>query len=497
MTTSFSEIPKGRREPGAYVEIDPSLAVRGLQGMPHKTLIIGQFLASGTAAAGELRLITDPEQAAVAWGRGSMLHKMCLTYRQANETTEMWGVGVADGVGAATAIKSLTVSKIDAGEDFGSGTLSAYVGGRLVQVGVSASDTPAEVGDRLKKAAELDHLLIARPKIFGVGLPANAQTHFEARHGGATVGAFDVRVNYRDDEVLPTNMAITITTETAGATDPVVAPALLAAEGDWWTEVVLPYTDGTNIAAVDEWLKDRFDALDMRDGGAYAVEAGTVTELFTAGQTRNSPFISLLPSQNSPTPTFEMAASYAGIAAFQFQIDPARQLKSLELPGALAPAVEDRFTPNEMDLLLNNGVSSVRVEGGKLRLWRCITTYRESGTGALDTSYMDLTTMTTLAYIRWAEVQRMLLRFPRHKLANNGTRFSQGQAIATPEIIGNELVGFFSELEDAGLVENMQGFIDGLIVERDSGDPNRLNSLQTPDLINNFRIFAAKIQFRL
>ena len=36
---SFNEISGNRRESGTYIEIDNSLAVRGLQGMPHNSLI--------------------------------------------------------------------------------------------------------------------------------------------------------------------------------------------------------------------------------------------------------------------------------------------------------------------------------------------------------------------------------------------------------------------------------------------------------------------------
>jgi phage tail sheath gpL-like len=36
-----------------------------------------------------------------------------------------------------------------------------------------------------------------------------------------------------------------------------------------------------------------------------------------------------------------------------------------------------------------------------------------------------------------------------------------------------------------------------LIVERDSNDPNRVNVLYPPDLINQLRMFAVLAQFRL
>ena len=48
-----------------------------------------------------------------------------------------------------------------------------------------------------------------------------------------------------------------------------------------------------------------------------------------------------------------------------------------------------------------------------------------------------------------------------------------------------------------GLVENLAAFKANLIVERDDNDPNRVNVLYPPDLVNQLRVFAVLNQFRL
>ena len=88
-------------------------------------------------------------------------------------------------------------------------------------------------------------------------------------------------------------------------------------------------------------------------------------------------------------------------------------------------------------------------------------------------------------------------RFPRHKLADDGTLFSPGQAIATPKVIRGEILAWALELESAGLMENVAGFKDKLIVERDSTDKSRINALVPPDIVNQLRVFAGQVQFRL
>lgn len=493
MSISFSQIPANRRTPGAYIEIDSSLAVRGLPGMPHKTLALGQRLATGETAANVPVLITDPEQAARAFGRGSMLHATCAAFRAANDVTELWAVALDDAGAGTAAIKSVTIGKVSGGADFGAGVLNLWIGGRRVRVAVAADNTPAEIVAALVAAAT-DPML---PATFAVDGSDTAQLNLTARHKGATAGGFDVRVNYHPDEVTPSNLTATIATETAGAGDPDATTALAAVDGDWWTEIVLPWLDGTNYAAVDAFLRARFDAKVMLDGLAFAARPGTVSALNTWGESVNSEFVSVLPTQASPTPGWEIAASYAGISAAQTAIDPARQLRTLALPGVLPPAMADRFTGLETELLLNAGISAVSFEGGAFRLDRCITNYQVNALGAEDTAYLDLVTLTGLAYLRWSERTRIELRFPRHKLADDGTRVAPGQAVVTPRMMKGELIALYREWEEAGLTEDTDGYIERLRVERATGDPNRLNALQAPDLINNFRIFAALLQFRL
>jgi phage tail sheath gpL-like len=93
--------------------------------------------------------------------------------------------------------------------------------------------------------------------------------------------------------------------------------------------------------------------------------------------------------------------------------------------------------------------------------------------------------------------QVITTKFPRSKLADDGTKFGPGQAIVTPGIIKGELVSDYQLDMWNGLVENLAAFKANLIVERDANDPNRVNVLYPPDLINQLRIFAVLAQFRL
>ena len=88
-------------------------------------------------------------------------------------------------------------------------------------------------------------------------------------------------------------------------------------------------------------------------------------------------------------------------------------------------------------------------------------------------------------------------KYPRCKLADDGTHYGPGQAIVTPSVIKSEIIAMYSRLETEGIVENAEAFAENLIVERNASDPNRVDVLLPPDLVNQLRIFATLVQFRL
>lgn len=114
-----------------------------------------------------------------------------------------------------------------------------------------------------------------------------------------------------------------------------------------------------------------------------------------------------------------------------------------------------------------------------------------------DPSYLDSETLHTLAYIIRRLRSVVTSKYARHKLANDGTRFGAGQAIVTPSVVRGELLSLYADMEELGIVENAKAFSANLIVERNADDPNRLDVLLPPDLVNQLRIFAVLAQFRL
>ncbi|HRR39718.1 MAG TPA: phage tail sheath C-terminal domain-containing protein, partial [Syntrophales bacterium] len=124
--------------------------------------------------------------------------------------------------------------------------------------------------------------------------------------------------------------------------------------------------------------------------------------------------------------------------------------------------------------------------GEAVQIVRAISTYIEDAQGIPDISLLDITTIRTLDYVRKACRERVALRFPREKLSSK-----------TPPKVKSELLDVLLKLQDLEIVEEVEANKDGLIVERDEQDPNRLNAKIPTDVVNGLHVFAGRIDLLL
>lgn len=487
---SFNTIPGNLRVPFVAAEFDNSRAAQGPALLNYRALLIGQKTADGSAAANSLHLVTSADQVVALAGRGSQLHRQALAWFAENKATEVWIGVLADDAAAVAATATVTVT----GTATAAGTLSLYVAGNLVRAAVTSGMTATQVAIAIADA------ITALPDLpVSVEQPEGAVVTLTALNKGEAANEFDLRVNYRSDsEALPAGVSVAIVGFASGATNPVLT-SLIAAMGDTWFNVIAhPYTDATSLTAIETELASRFGPMRMIDGVAVTAKHDTYGNVATLGNARNSPSSVIVRTNSSPTPPAEYAASVAGAVALAAQADPARPFQTLPLSWPLAPAIGDLDTLQARNVLLYDGISVTRVDaGGQVVIDRLITTYKTNGAGSPDTSYLSAETMFTLMYLRYSFRAQIQTRYPRHKLANDGTRLAPGQAIMTPKLGKAEAVAWFRAMEELGLVENFDAFKADLVVERNATDPNRLDFLLPPDLINQLVVTAAKIQFRL
>lgn len=485
---SFNSIPVSLRVPGAYIEFDASRALSGLYQVSNRVLLVGQRLAAGTVAALTPTPIVTADQAIAAFGRGSMLARMAKALKAADNYSECVAIALDDPGAGTAATYTLTVS----GPATAAGTIALLIAGQKVEVAVASGDSANAVAAAIEAALDL-----ALDLPVTAGVATNVVT-LTARHKGTCGNDIDVRHSYYDGEALPAGIGIAIAAGVAGAGDPDYATLTAILGDEDYRTIILGNVNDTILDAMEIELNDRWGPLRMLESFAYGATAGSQGTAAAFGAGRNSELVSIIGAGLSPTPPWEWAASYGGIVGYYSAIDPARPFQTLSLPGILPPAAGERFTRAERELLLKDGIATHSVgAGGAVSIERAITTYQTNSLGIEDLSWLDVNTPLTLAFFRQAVRARILLKFPRHKLASDNANFGPGQAIVTPRIIRAELIALFREMEDAGLVEGLDQFKADLIVERDAGDPNRVNALIPPDIVNQFRVFAAQVQFRL
>lgn len=486
MSISFNAIPINIRTPGQYIEFDNSRAVQGLPAVRHKILVLGQRLSTGSVAAGMATRMLSAAQAEDAFGRGSMLSAMLAALKAANSYTECWALALDDNGAGVVATGTVTF----AGSPTEAGTINLYIGGQLVQAAVASAATTGSLATALAAAVAADTTLPV------VASATGSVVTLTTKHKGECANTLDVRLNYYSGERLPKGLLATVVPLGSGTANPDVQAAITAIGDEQYHTVIMPWTDASNLAKIELLLATRFGPLVQKEGHAFAAAAGTLSTVTTLGTSRNCPHLTIMGAGKSPTPTYCVAAVAGAVDAFE--PDPARPRQTLLLPGVLAPAIAERWTRDERNLALFDGISTTVVDaGGQVLIERLITTYQTNAYGVADVSYLDVETLRTIAYLRFTVRARIATKYPRHKLANDGTLFGPGQAIVTPNVIRAELVALFMDWMDAGLAEGLDQFKRDLIVQRSTTDANRVDAIIPPDVVNQFRVFAAQVQFRL
>ena len=492
MTLPFANIPSNLRLPLFFAEVNNTQANSAT--LNQRALIIGQITSAGSAVPNVPVLSQGVADAAAQGGPGSMLHLMTQAYRANDSFGEVWYLPLADDPGATAATGTLAFTAAATAN----GTLSLYIGGVRISQPVLSTQTTAQL------ATALAALVNSTPNLPVTATASTNTVTFTAINKGPGGNDIDLRVNYQGlagGEATPTGMTFTITAMASGAT----APSLTTGFGNLLDKpfdfIVFPYTDATSLNAIQAFLNDttgRWSWSAQIYGHFFAAYRGTVGSLTTFGVGRNDQHGSIMGFYDSPTPSWLWAAALTGSTANSVRADPAVPLQTLVIQGVLAPPIQSRFALTMRNTLLYDGISTFTVgDDGTVRIENLITTYQKNSFGQADNSYLEVETLFTLMYVLRFLQSRITSKFPRMKLAADGTKFAPGSGVVTPNTIRADQIAAYQELERAGLVQNSAAFAQNLIVQQNASNPNRVDVLWPGTLINQLRIFALLAMFRL
>jgi len=487
---TFLQIPNNRKVPAVLTEFATSSVQQGASIQPYKLLILGQKLAAGTGAVETPFLITSLSQAKQLFGLNSDLAIMIESALLNNNVTEMTAISVADG-GGASAAGVLTVATGTATEN---GEVILYVAGRRIVTIVSIGDDQDAVASAITAAitAFIDEQV---PVVASAGASPNL-VDIDSRHAGLTGNTINLRFNYLPGEKFPDGIVVTVSTPMAGGTtNPSLTNLIAAMANEQYNIIAMPWTDASSLSAMEAELKTRFGPLVELEGMVFVSEDDTVTNLKTLGNSRNSQFVSVVESKDSPSMPLERAAGVAGIVAKSAQNDPGLPFQNTVILGIRPPALIDQITANNRDLLLNNGIATTKTVGNNVLVERLVTTREEDDLGNPDDSFLDSNVFLILSFFRFDTRTALSNRFPNFKLAKNGTRIAFGSRVVTPDIVKAEILTRARIWLDLGLLEDIEQFKADLFSEISITDPNRVDVLAIPNLINQLRIIAVKFDF--
>ena len=492
---SFNNIPTTLRVPGAYTEVDNSRAVTGLIQNPHKVLILGQKLSTGSVPIETVTQISRTGIADGYFGTGSILARMCNKFKEANPYTDVYALALSNN-GGTTASGHIIFSALNSVT--GDCTYYLMINGKPCYTTLTSAWSNPDIISAIRNTWSAAGSL---PVNFSLAAGTSNILTFSAKLSGTLGNYIDIRANVFPGQSNPLGYtAITYSVLTGGTVDPTIADAWAIIDTDQYHHIVNPYFDATNMTSLEGELNTRWTPLKGMPGLGYTAYQGTFASCVTFGLTRNNPWVTCMGVNGNLESTEEWAAAVAGVASYYLQDDPGRPLQYLQLP-VTAPNSTQRFNLSERNSLLYDGISTFLMDsGGNVNLERIITMYRNNAAGLADPSYLNIETPATLMEIRFQYNARMVSRFiiPRFKLADDTFPVQPGQKIATPKTIKAEIISLFTSLQnDEGLIEDLQTFITNLVVQRNTTNVDRVDVLLPPNLINQFRILSTQIQFVL
>lgn len=492
MSVQFNQIPANLRVPLFYAEINAGQSP--FQG-PSRTLLIGQKTSAGSAALNTPVILSgDPTP---QMGAGSMITEMAIWARQNNPFGEIWMLPVTEPSGNTQTV-TITVAGGIAGQ---SGTLAIYLGGQLIQVAVATTDTTTNIAANIATAINTGYFMFGRQLSFPfIAAAATNVVTLTARHTGTLMGKYDVRTNLLGNEST-LNSYLTVAAGTAGTGTPSTLGAALAALGDQeFDYIVSPYSDTTSLGVIKPFLdgiSGRWSPIQQIYGHHLTVMFDTFANLAAFGSGQNDPNCSVMGVAESPSPPWQWAAAYgSAIAADKNlggELDQAYRIsmpvQTLPLKGILPPFNRTNwFSITQRQTLYQDGIAGFNVQrDGTVVLDRVVTTYQTNSFGQPDITWLDIETRLQMVYFVRFMRQRITQNYGRCALADDNPSGNPG--IVTAKILKAAVIHVYTELENAGLVENSDIFATSVVVER-STDPNRVNAYVPVDVVNQFRVFA-------
>ena len=481
-------VPNNIIVPFVGVEFDNSRASKAPAVLNFQTLIFGQKTSSGSGTSGQILKISTADEVGALSGFGSQIHQIAKSYFLNNKVTDTFICMLDDADAGVAASFSITVTALSVK----SGELDVYIDGYRIPVIINDSDSDETIAESIANAlSDVEIFLPVTNKDSALGVVT-----FDAKNAGTVANTLDIRFAYYDGEVIPEGVTLEVDTEVSGAGDVDITPMISAMGEEWYNVLIGPYTDSANLEILETELLDRFGVLRQNDGIYITARKGTDSSLiaYATDSQRNSHSVGTVACDKYPSSIEQIAGAVGGQFASSAANDAAKPLHRLSLSGILPPRKEDRSKLLARNSLARNGLITLN-PGNGVQTEATVTMYLKNSSGVADTSYQQLNALFTLMVLRYRFNSQILSKYPRAKLADNADNIGPGQQIITPAIGKAEAIIWFRQAETDGLVENFDQFKREVTCYRDPSNRKKLLWGLPPDLMNQFIVGSADMQF--
>ncbi len=229
--TNFYTIPVDFKLPGSFAEFNSSKAQRGLNGFPHKILLLGHKTTIGTAKIGTPIIVNNGAQAQL-FGNNSMLSTMLDAVFMVNPYQEIYALPLAE---PATGTQIIWQINLEGTSVTQATVTTLYVYGK--KIAITVKGTATEIAVQMQTALQADKNL----SIENVTVDGNI-VRFSYLHKGSSFDTEIPQFNIADNESNPIGFVAAITKHQAGS-GMVDSTIVGAALGDvWWSEIVNPFS---------------------------------------------------------------------------------------------------------------------------------------------------------------------------------------------------------------------------------------------------------------
>lgn len=485
---------------------------------PQKLLFVGQMVAAGTAADGELqRNIQNDNSWDTLFGESSMLASMIRSARLLNQESRFDAIGLDDASGTAA-----TGTVAFSGTATAAGTLTVTIGSEQnhsLDIAIASGDSADTVGDALVTAITAD------TKLSATGVNTSGSVVITNDHDGTYGNTFGLGV-----AGTVAGITFTVTGFASGATDPTLTSIFDVIGDDRYQGVVWPYADDT--AVIRTLLDARFNVTnDIQDGVGFTSKTDTSSNLQSTYGVLNSESLLVIGDKTTSESFYKgpalieipvvKASEFAAIRALRltngasiadFVISGGAALDNIggpalaskpyfNTPFSLIPVIEQGrgWTQTETSDLKEDGVSvmgnntaSTEVIAGEM-----VTTYKTDSAGNVDPTFKTLNNVDSSSNVREFFFNNLKSRFAQ-------SRLTEGDLVASRSITNEDnifaaLIEFYVTLSGEGFVLTQAGetakqlFIDNTIVTVDLSTGTATAAMNKVPIVTQLRNIIAPI----